>query len=85
MERTRDLKHYFLLAAILSFGFGFFWLFNYNRQIQMGIILVMAAAYVVWGTFYHIIKKDLHWRIFIEYLVVAILAAIAVIFLLLRA
>ena len=80
----KELKHYLALVAILSFGLGLFWIFNYNRQIQMGITLVLATAYVGWGVIHHLIKKDFHWRIVLEYIVVAILASTVVIFLLVR-
>jgi len=79
-----DLKHYLALMTILSIGFGLFWLFNYNRQAQMGITLVIAAAYVFWGIIHHLIKKDFHWRIILEYLVVASVTSVVVIFLLMR-
>lgn len=80
----KDLKHYLLLMTILSFGLGFFWLFNFDRQAQMIITAVMGMVYVLWGIGHHSIKKDLHWRIILEYGIVAILASTVVIFLLLR-
>lgn len=80
-----DLKHYLLLIAILSVSLGLFWVFDYNRQAQMGMALVMGASYVLWGIIHHSIKKDLHWRIILEYLIVAIVASVLVIFLLIRA
>lgn len=80
-----DLKHYLSLMTILSIGFGLFWLFNYNRQAQVGVTLAISAAYVLWGIVHHSIKKDLHWRVILEYLVVAAIASTLVIYLLLRA
>jgi len=81
---TKDLKHYFALIAFLSFGLALFLVFNYNRQIQMGISLVMAGGYVIWGVIHHTIKKELHPRIILEYVLVAIVASVVVIFLLMR-
>lgn len=81
---TKDLKHYLALIAFLSIGLGIFLLFNYNRQIQMGITLVMSAAYVVWGIVHHSIKKELHIRIILEYVLVATVASVIVVFLLMR-
>jgi len=80
-----DLKHYLFLGAILSIGFGAFWYFNYTRMAQVGVTIAMGAAYVLWGIIHHTIKKDLHWRIILEYLVVAGVASMVTIFLLLRA
>jgi len=81
---TKDLKHYLGLIAFLSIGLAFFLVFNYNRQIQMGITLAMAAIYVAWGIIHHTIKKELHPRIILEYILVAIVASVVVIFLLMR-
>lgn len=80
----KDLKHYLSLMAILSFGLGFFWLFNFDRQAQMVVTAVVGMLYVLWGIAHHLIKKDLHWRIILEYGIVAILACMVVIFLLWR-
>lgn len=81
----KDLKHYLFLGTILSVGFGAFWFFNYHRMAQIGVTVAMAAAYVLWGLIHHTIKKNLHWRIILEYLLVAAMASVLVIFLLLRA
>lgn len=79
-----DLKHYLSLAAILSIGFGLFWIFNFNRQIQVLVIIGVGIAYFFWGILHHLIKKDFHWRIIWEYLIVAVVASIIVIYLLVR-
>jgi len=81
---VKDLKHYLSLMAILSVGFGLFWIFNFNRTIQMGITLALGAAYVLWGIIYHAVKGEFRWRIVWEYVVVATVACVVVIFLLLR-
>ncbi|HUV42580.1 MAG TPA: hypothetical protein VMY36_01595 [Patescibacteria group bacterium] len=81
---TKDLKHYLALIAFLSIGLGCFLLFNYNRQIQIGIALIMSAVYVVWGIVHHSIKKELHIRIILEYVLVATVASVIVVFLLMR-
>jgi len=80
----KDLKHYLSLMAILSIGFGLFWIFNFNRQIQMWITIGLGVVYVLWGIFHHALKKEFHWRIVWEYLVVATIACVVVIFLLMR-
>lgn len=79
------MKHYLLLGTILAVGFGAFWFFNFNRMAQVGVTLVMAAAYVLWGIIHHSFRKDLHWRIIVEYLAVALITSVVVIYLLLRA
>lgn len=80
-----NLKHYLSLATLLAVGFGFYWLFNYNRTAQIGVTLAMGAAYVLWGFVHHHLKRDYHFQVLLEYLAVAVIASITVIFLLLRA
>lgn len=81
---TKDLKHYLALIAFLSIGLALFLVFNYNRQLQVGITLIMAVGYVLWGIIHHTIKKEFHPRIILEYILVAIVASVVVIFLLMR-
>ena len=80
----KDFKHYLALMAILSVGLGAFFFFGYNRPAQIGIIIVLSAAYVIWGIIHHSLKKEFHLKIFLEYFMVAVLASLVVIFLLLR-
>lgn len=80
----KDLKHYLSLLAFLSIGFGLFWIFNFNRQIQILITICLGFAYVIWGVVHHGLKKDFHWRILWEYIIIATIACMTVIFLLLR-
>lgn len=81
----KNLKHYLALFSILILAVFFFFLFSFNRQAQEGVIIATAAAYVLWGVIYHLLEKDFHWRILIEYLVIASLAAILLLSLLSRA
>lgn len=80
-----NLKHYLSLATLLALGFAAFWVFNYNRLAQVGVTIALGAAYVFWGLVHHHLKKDFHFQILIEYFAVAIIACVAVVFLLLRA
>lgn len=84
MIDKKDFKHFLALLSIMSVGFGLFWVFNYNRQIQMIIAVCLAIAYVTWGMVYHALGKELHWRIVLEYVVVAVVVSVIVIFLLAR-
>jgi hypothetical protein len=68
----------------LSVGLGLFFLFDYNRGIQIGIVILLATLYVAWGAIHHSLKKEFHLRILVEYLLVDILASVLVIFLLIR-
>ena len=81
----KHLKDYLVLLSILVFAVFFFFYFGYNRVAQQGIIIATSAAYVLWGVVHHLFAKDFHWRILVEYITVATLAAILVLSLLARA
>ena len=78
-------KHYLALMAILSVGFGLFWIFNYNRTAQIWVTLGLGVVYVIWGIIHHALRGEFHWRIIWEYVVVATLVSLVITFLLLRA
>ncbi|MGB9706560.1 MAG: hypothetical protein ACPLXP_00590 [Microgenomates group bacterium] len=80
----KEVKHYLGLLAILAVGFGLYWMFNFNRQVQVWITIGMGCVYVLWGMIYHALRRELYLRIILEYLLVAGLACTVVIFLLLR-
>jgi len=80
----KDFKHYLALASILSVGFGLFWIFNYNRNYQAYITIGLGVVYIAWGTVHHLLKKEFYWHIFIEYLSVATIGCVIVIYLLSR-
>ncbi len=78
-------QHYFVLLCILLVGlWGIFW-FDYYRLLQLGILVSMAASYVVWGIVHHAHHRDLHIKIVFEYLLVAIFAILIFVSLILRA
>lgn len=77
--------HYFTLLCILLTGlWGIFW-FNYNPQLQLGIMVSLGVSYVVWGTVHHWFHRDLHIKIIFEYVLVAVLAVLIFASLLFRA
>jgi len=80
----KEAKHYLALGVILAVGFWLYWVFNFNRQIQVWITVGMGCAYVLWGIIYHTLRKELYFRIILEYLLVSILACTLIVFLLLR-
>lgn len=83
--RLKETKAYLILISILVAGFCLFIGFSYSRLAQMGITIALSAAYVIWGIYYHWSKKELHPKVIVEYLVIALLASVLVISLLLRA
>lgn len=85
ITKKYKVKDYLALFSILALGFGLFLFFGYNRSAQTLVVLATAASYVIWGVIHHLFDKDFHWRILIEYLIVASLAAILLLSLLFRA
>lgn len=79
------LKAYLPLVFLLIVGLGLFVYFGYNRQLQILTVAGMGAVYVLWGVVYHRSQEELHLRLVLEYLAIATVASLGVIFLLLRA
>lgn len=76
--------HYFSLLCVLVLGlWGIFW-FDYQRAVQMGIVVSLAVTYVVWGIIHHKGHQDLHLKIILEYVLVAGFAVLLFASLLLR-
>ena len=74
----RHLVHYFSLFAILLVSIFGFYLFAYDRQLQMAIIIAAGLAYIVWGVVHHKVHDDLRLSVAIEYAVFAILGVVIV-------
>lgn len=76
-ELIKDIKdhktHYLILLFILLFGILSFWYLRTNQQAQMVSVFLTAVFYVLWGIIHHYIEGDLHIRIIMEYLAIAIL------------
>jgi hypothetical protein len=81
---VRHLPHYLSLFGILIAGIIAFVVFSYDRIFQIGVLVAISAAYVVWGVTHHTIHKNLHFSVFIEYLVVAVLGLFVVLSLIFR-
>lgn len=80
-----NIKHYLSLMAILSIGFGVFWLFNFNRQAQIIMAITLGVVYFLWGIAYHLVRQEITSRLVIEYFVISLAAILLIISLLLRA
>jgi hypothetical protein len=72
-DLTKHLPHYLSLFGILFAAFAGLILFSYDKYFQLSIAVAGASAYVAWGVVHHILHKDFHFEIFLEYLAVAIL------------
>ncbi|HKB88355.1 MAG TPA: hypothetical protein VKC53_01760 [Patescibacteria group bacterium] len=81
---VKHLPHYLSLFGILFAGFAGLILFSYDKHFQLSIIIASAASYVAWGVVHHILHKDFHFEIFLEYLAVAILGLVIILSLIIR-
>lgn len=78
----KHLGHYLpLLGVLIAGGWGFVF-FSYDRMFQIVIAIAVAFAYVAWGIVHHYLHSDLYFSVILEYLLVAVLGILAVVFLL---
>jgi len=81
----KNLKDYLALIALLCLGLGIFWLFDYNRHLQVYVVAGLGGVHFLWGMIHHGLKKQLHWEVVVEYFFISLIGSLALIFLLLRA
>lgn len=72
-----DIKEHFvhylvLLFLLVSGGLAFFY-FQRFPQAQIVSAFLTASFYVLWGVIHHYIEGDLHLRVVVEYMAVALL------------
>ncbi len=75
-------KHLDKLAHLfLYFGFAVgavaIYLARYNPTEQFLIIVLLATFYIVWGFSYHHARREATGRLFLEYLLIALIAVLA--------
>ncbi len=80
----KHLPHFLSLFGTLFAGFVGLVLFSYDKKFQLSIAVATASAYVAWGVVHHILHKDFHFEIFLEYLAVAILGLTIIFSLIIR-
>lgn len=71
-----DLTEYFVLGCILAGGVAAFYYVRPNTDLQFTIGVMTSIAYVIWGIIHHALKKDLHTRIVIEYMLMGAIAIV---------
>lgn len=89
IKLTDDIKlhlsHYITLLVILNIGVGAFFFFKFNPSYQAVIVVLTSASYVLWGVVHHLLCGDLHLKIVLEYILIALLANLLVLSLIFRA
>ena len=72
----QSVFHFLVLAAILIIGIFTFIYVRPNTTLQLYIGIITAVAYVLWGFIHHAIRKDLHQKIMVEYLLIGAIAIV---------
>ena len=72
------IPYYLPLVGIFMMGTLGFVSFSYDKYFQVGIVVAVGAAHVVWGIVYHIIHRDISALIVLEYMIVAAFGVAAV-------
>jgi lipopolysaccharide export LptBFGC system permease protein LptF len=72
----QSVIHFLVLLAILAAGVFTFWYVRPNTTIQLFIGIVTAVLYVLWGLTHHALKKDLHPKVMVEYLLIGVIAIV---------
>lgn len=62
-----------VLFLFLIPGLVLFWLFNYDRQVQFLLLVLMTFFYLGWAMIFHHQRQELHPKIILEYLIMAII------------
>jgi len=84
-ETRHNLIHYSVLVVMMNIAVGAFLFFGFDRIYQMIIVLAAGVGYVLWGIIHHHVNDDLHSKVVVEYILVALLAELIIFSLILRA
>jgi len=84
-ETRHNLIHYSVLVVMMNIAVGAFLFFGFDRIYQMIIVLAAGVGYVLWGIIHHNVNDDLHSKVVVEYILVALLAELIIFSLILRA
>lgn len=76
MNRLDTISHIFLIAGV-AIGLVAIMRLQYDSVAQFLVILILAFFYLLWGATYHHLKGDISKKLFLEYLIVALIASVA--------
>jgi hypothetical protein len=68
--------HYSSLFLILGLGVLIFMLFAGYPDRQFLVVITVSCLYFLWGIIYHLLEGDLHPKIVLEYLSIAVIAVL---------
>jgi len=75
----QSIVHFIVLIAILAAGVLTFISVRPNTTLQLFVGILTAVAYVLWGFIHHALRKDLHQKIVVEYLLIGTIAIVLLI------
>lgn len=76
MRHLDILAHIFLILGI-AIGAVAIYRLRFDSTSQFLVILIITLFYLLWGTTYHHIKGEISKKLFIEYLLIALIVIIA--------
>ncbi len=69
-------KHYWqyliLIAGFIIAGIAYFWMIGYPFGKAM-VAICLSLFYFIWGNCHHLVNRDWHVKIALEYLLIAII------------
>lgn len=68
-----DLLSYSLLLSGIVLGAAAFWDLRYSQNGQLLVIFALVLFYLAWGLVYHFTKGDLSKKLFLEYILIALI------------
>lgn len=68
--------NYIVLVLILSGGVGAFYFVRSDSSLQLIVGIITSISYVLWGIIHHVLQKDLHKKIVVEYLLIGMIAIV---------
>lgn len=83
-SRPSMVLHYIGLVLLLVVGIFGVTFFSGNRDVQLVIVWLMGGGYLLWGVLHHLVHNDFHFKVFVEYLLVAAIGVLPVSALLLQ-
>jgi hypothetical protein len=78
-------NYYLILLVILNIGALMFYLLRFDPLYQMWVMVLTSFAYILWGLIHHFLEEDLHLKVILEYILIAMLVNLVVMTLLFRA
>lgn len=73
--------HFIVLIGILITGATAYVMLIGNKEMQIFIGILTSLAYVVWGLLHHGFRGNLHPKVVIEYVLIAVIAVILILLL----